>query len=546
MSLEFTQRGRRDSFDQLLASEDIIPCEPLPEAEWGAIRRRALFRLLRHFVNWWNPKLHRGFFPELAGYAWGAIYRSMLVPAISATAFRNEGHFRAKGRTSGTESFFSAALRYSRDSPALRQSIRAVNLRHHVAGVANRIGDRVEVQRHYETAFAYVSTAFIEAIRRGYAAHGVAPDSPAGRLIAEDLCAIFYQVAGMVGLARMPRNLEAHEKFRDSYDEFLRTAPRSSLVQNQARELSKRIFPFTAALAGVSLEEQLNRYLDPETAAYLFPDPAVLQEMRPMHEEMLARFRGRHQSYGLRLLRKLFAFTAPAVEDEEDLEPLWKAYRAAPDDSAEARLIGAILLQAIEERGQGKFWHIPVTLRLQRGEALLKQGEVPKFCYVLLKSRQPLLVTSHGLPGHEPGEEVELARYEAPTVLGEIAMWRNIPAIASVVCQCDEELEVVRIDQRDFDSLKTTPGFWSAAAAQFLSACGEGIHNPKFQSLLLLLRFVNGDSTVDVSSVPGVDSDPTVSECIDLLHATATELRETYGDDPETRVALENLLHTLV
>ncbi len=551
--------GRRDMLDQHLSPEEIVAYEPMGEREWARVRWRGLYRLLRHFVDWRNLRFHRGFFPEIAGYAWGGIYRSMMVPAIAAASFRNEGHFRPKGRISGTESFFSAALRYPRNSPALREALRVVNLRHHVAGVASREGDDVKVLPHYEAAFAYVSTAFIESLRRGYAAHGVAPESKRGRSIGEDLCTIFYQVAGMAGLRRMPRDLAAHEKFRDSFDEHLRSLSRSQWMAKRARELAKRIFPFTAALAGIPLEDQLHRYLDPETAAYLVPDPAELEEMRPVYDELLSRFGERHRGYSLGLFKQLFNFRPPPVDDPRDLEPLWNAYRECVDESVDARLIGAILLHAIEERSRGGYWHVPVTLRFEEGEPLIRQGEKPKYCYILLDSRRPLSVTRRGVPGKDRDDEVEIARIEAPAVLGEIGMWRGTAAMATVSCHGEEELRVVRLGHHEFDSLKSTPGFWSAAAAEvqrrlrvsmqasekFLGEYEERVHDPELMPLLLLLRYVNGDSDVNLDLVPEIHPDSSLADCIDLLHDMATKLLASRTDDPSLRVELENLLQVI-
>ena len=268
MSQETTRApGRRDALENFLSPEEIIPYRPMEEKAWRRLRMRGFCNLFRHYIDWWRPWMNRGVFPAIAGYAWAGIYRSMRVPSIAAASFKNEGHFRARGRTSGTENFFGGAFRYPRSSPVLAQLIRKVNLRHHVAGVVARRGSDAEVMPHYEAAYIYVSTAFIESLRRGYESHGIPPDSKEGRRLGEDLCTILYQIAGMVGLTRMPKNLVAHEKFRDSYEAYLRKLPRSKWMESQARELTKRIFPFTAAMGGISLEDQRNVYLDREIFA---------------------------------------------------------------------------------------------------------------------------------------------------------------------------------------------------------------------------------------------------------------------------------------
>jgi len=45
------------------------------------------------------------------GFAWGGIYRTLLVSSIVTTSFRNEGHFRAGERIGGTSDFFRGRLR---------------------------------------------------------------------------------------------------------------------------------------------------------------------------------------------------------------------------------------------------------------------------------------------------------------------------------------------------------------------------------------------------------------------------------------------------
>ena len=555
MSQETTRApGRREALENFLSPEEIIPYRPMEEKAWRRLRMRGVCDLFRHYVDWWRPWMNRGVFPAIAGYAWAGIYRSMRVPAIAAASFKNEGHFRARGRISGTENFFGGAFRYPRSSPVLAQLIRKVNLRHHVAGVVARRGSDAEVMPHYEAAYIYVSTAFIESLRRGYESHGVPPDSKEGRRLGEDLCTILYQIAGMVGLTRMPRNLAAHEKFRDTYEAYLRKLPRSKWMESQARELTKRIFPFTAAMGGISLEDQRNVYLDRETAEYLVPDPAALEEMRPVYEDIREWFSQQRKGYGKRLAKQLF-FRPPPPEDLSDLDPLWEAYARAPDDSVSARLVGAVLLHAMEARRSGDRWHHPITIHLAAGEALIREGHAPEYCYVLLESSAPLVVTRRGLSG----EDVEVAKIDGPTLLGEIGMWRGTPAIATVSCRSAAELRVLRLDQREFDSLKSNPGFWTAAASvvqqrlnvsmrqiqDMFAKRGDLTQDPELTALLLLLNYVNGDSTVDLELVPGVHQESSLAECIDLLRNMASSLRDSKKDDPVLSEALGHLLQVI-
>jgi len=550
--------GRREALENFLSPEDLVPYRAMGDKAWRSLRLRGGFGLLRHFIDWRSPRRNRGVISELMGYAWAGIYRSMLVPSIAAASFRNEGHFRPRGRIAGTDSFFGSAFRYPRSSPKLAQLVRTVNLRHHVAGVVARCGSDAEVMPHYEAAFTYVATAFIESIRRGYHSRGVPADSKEGKRLATDLCAMLYQIAGMVGLTRLPKDLAAHENFRDAYEAYLRKLPRSKWIESQAQELAKRIFPFTAAMAGNSLEDLRNRYLDRETAEYLVPDPAALEQMRPVYDEIRAEFSQRRKGYGKRLAKEFF-FGPPPPEDVSDLDPLWEAYAGAPDDSVSARLVGAVLLHAMEMRRSGDRWHHPTTMNLAAGEPLIRQGQVPEYCYVLLKSSEPLVITIRDVHGEGSSEEVEIATTNAPTVLGEISMWRKTPAIATVLCRRAVELRVLRLDQRQFESLKSNPGFWTAAAAtvqqrlnfsmrqinEVLGKRKSQTEDPKLAALLLLLNYVNGDSTVDLDLVPGAHQEVSLAECIDLLRKMASSLRETTKNDPALCDALEYLLQVI-
>lgn len=550
--------SHREHLEDFLSTDDLMLWEPMEESAWHKLRMRGVFDLLRYFINWRDLRMDRTVFPVIAGYAWSGIYRSMLVPAISAASFKNEGHFRARKRTSGTENFFGAVFRYSPSSPVVRQAIRMVNVRHHVAGIVIRRDGDVEVIRHYEPAYTYVSTAFIEGIRRGYASCGVPADSKEGLRIAEDLCTIFYQIAGMVGLKHVPKNLAAHEKFRDAYEAHLRSHPRSEWVKTQARELAKRIFPFTAAQGGNTMEDQLNRFLDRETAEYLFPDPTVLEQLKPVYDTLKTRFSASRKGYGRALVRQLF-FRPPPPDEMKDLDPLWEAYCDAPDNSTEARLIGAVLLHAHETREDDYRWHFPQTIHLSAGEALFRQGERHDHCYILLETSQPLIVTRHVATPEGESPEVEILRLQAPTLLGEIGMWRGTPAIATVSCESPTELRVLRLDQRDFDALKANPGFWAAAAAtvqrrlrvsmksimRMLDHKESHRHDEALVPILQLLHYVTGDTTANLDLVPGIDAESNLGECIDILRQLASDLHEARRDDAHLRVAMEDLLQVI-
>jgi hypothetical protein len=291
------------TLDEFLAADDIVPVPPLDDAAWNRVRRAALRRLVWHFCTPRNLWVHRGrFLRDVIGYGWAGIFRSLQVGAIVTTSYRNEGHFRAGERIFGTSDFFSGAFRLPRSAAELVELVRVVNLRHHVAGVVSRHADGglarhadgglarhadtqanrgggVRVVPGYEADYAYVATAFIESLRRGYAACGVAPDSPRGRTMGAELCTILYQVAGLTGLARRPRDLAAHERFRDAYERRLADRPPSARVSRMAREIARRIVPLTAAMADVTIRDHVDRHFDPATRELLFPDGGVPEEL---------------------------------------------------------------------------------------------------------------------------------------------------------------------------------------------------------------------------------------------------------------------------
>jgi len=161
----------------------------------------------------------------------GTLDRSLRVGSIVTTSYHNEGHFRAGEQIFGTGDFFGGAFRLSRAAADLHELVQVVNLRNHAASVVTRHGSGVRVLPGYEADYAYVATAFIECLRRGYALVGVVPASGLGRRTGAELVTILYQVAGLTGLARVPRDLDAHERFRDAYEGRLEARPPSDCVE---------------------------------------------------------------------------------------------------------------------------------------------------------------------------------------------------------------------------------------------------------------------------------------------------------------------------
>jgi hypothetical protein len=182
-TLSASNRPRLGTLDDFLAPEDIVPLPVLADDEWNTIRRVAGGQLAWRFCTLRNLWVHRGRFASDAfGFAWGGIYRTLLVGSIVATSYRNEGLFRAGERIQGTNDFFRGGFVMPRSSAEFREIARLVNLRHHVAGVVAPHADGgYRVVEGYEADYAYVATAFIEAIRRGMAACGLSPGSPRGR-----------------------------------------------------------------------------------------------------------------------------------------------------------------------------------------------------------------------------------------------------------------------------------------------------------------------------------------------------------------------------
>lgn len=258
----------RGTLDDFLAPEDIIALPRLTEEDWAKARRGAIAAMARQFCTLRNLWVHRGVYGrDSVGFAWGGIYRSLLVRSIVTTSYRNEGHLRAGHRIFGTGDFFRGGFVLPVTSAAFRELIQLVNLRHHVAGVVVPHGDGVQVLGGYEADYAYVATSFIESIRRGFAVCGLPPHSPRGREVAEHFCTLLYQLAGLTGLTRLPRDLAAHERFRDAFDRHLAARPPTPRVRRMAQEIARRIAPLTAAMADETVGGHVHRHLDPETAA---------------------------------------------------------------------------------------------------------------------------------------------------------------------------------------------------------------------------------------------------------------------------------------
>ena len=547
-----TSRATPGSLDEFLGPGDLAPIRELPDQEWNAVRRRAFARLAWHFCTLRNLRSYRGrYLYDVIGFGWAGIFRSLRVGSIVTTSYRNEGHFRAGERIFGTEDFFGASFRLPRTSAGLQELVRLVNLRHHVAGVVmpTPTGD-MQVIPGYEADYAYVATAFIECMRRGYALCGVSPESRRGREIAADLCTILYHVAGAVGLRRMPRDLAAHDRFCAAYERRLEERPSSPRVRRMAQEIARRIVPVTAAMTGMGCADHVARHFDPATAAYLFPEMSIYADLEPRRAEWSARLRQAGAGIGDR------AAIRAAVWQRPDVAALWRAYeQAGPRQNAD-RLIGAILLHALDEPGDLPAGYARRTIELAAEEPLIAEGASVCDMYVVLAATAPLVVLK-SVPGQ--AEPQQVAALECPTVLGEIGMWRGKPAVATVLCREAATLEVIVIDRQQFDSLKEESGFRAATAAEVqrrlainTSLLGSLLHDeakrtrdPRLRSVSQLVGFLSGGSHVALDAVIDLPDDATPAECVEALREQAESLARGAALSPELKTFLDQVVATI-
>jgi CRP-like cAMP-binding protein len=539
--------------EEFLAPEDIVPLSALSDDEWNTIRRVAGGRLAWRFATIRNLWVHRGHFvADAYGFAWAGIYRTLLVSSIVATSYRNEGLFRAGERIEGTGDFFRGGFVLPRSSSEFREIAQLVNLRHHVAGVVAPDADGgYRVIDGYEADYAYVATAFIEAIRRGAVACGLPPDSPRGRALSEQICTILYQVAGFTGLRRVPRDLSAHERFRDAYDRHLRERPASARVQRMGREIARRIMPVTASHADETVANHVRRHLDPETADYLFPD-GTGADLEVQREAWVRRLSTRKPIEGIRAR----SAAREAVWNRADVAALRRAYEQAAAESTDDRLIGAILLHALDADGDAARPLERRTIELAAGEALIRQWTTVGEMYIVLSSTAPLVVLHQTDASPEPRQ---VATITGPTVLGEIGMWRGQPAVATVLSREPNRLDVLVIDAERFGSLKHEPGFRAATAAEIqrrlslntaltgtqLEDAAATSGDPRLASIAQLFRYLTGDSHVALDAVIDLPDDATPAECVEALRRQVDAAIAAGGLPPELVRYLQQVITTI-
>ena len=548
-----SNRPRQGTLEEFLAPEDIVPLSALSDDEWNTIRRVAGGRLAWRFATIRNLWVHRGHFvADAYGFAWAGIYRTLLVSSIVATSYRNEGLFRAGERIEGTGDFFRGGFVLPRSSSEFHEIARLVNLRHHVAGVVAPDADGgYRVIDGYEADYAYVATAFIEAIRRGAVACGLPPDSPRGRALSEQICTILYQVAGLTGLRRVPRDLSAHERFRDAYDRHLRERPASARVQRMGREIARRIMPVTASHADETVANHVRRHLDPETADYLFPD-GTGADLEVQREAWVRRLSTRKPIEGIRAR----SAAREAVWNRADVAALRRAYEQAAAVSTDDRLIGAILLHALDADGDAARPLERRTIELAAGEALIRQWTTVGEMYIVLSSTAPLVVLHQTDASPEPRQ---VATITGPTVLGEIGMWRGQPAVATVLSREPNRLDVLVIDAERFGSLKHEPGFRAATAAEIqrrlslntaltgtqLEDAATTSGDPRLASIAQLFRYLTGDSHVALDAVIDLPDDATPAECVEALRRQVDAAIAAGGLPPDLVRYLQHVVTTI-
>lgn len=531
----------RGTLEDHLRSDQIAPIPKLSDREWNGLRRGALLDFLIGFLSLRNLIYYRGRYNrDIIGFGWAALYQTLRVPSIVSTTYRNEGHLRAGERIFGTGEFVEI-FRLPRGDRFLHDMIRVINLRHHVAGVVLPSGvvnlpegqSGADVFPGYEADYAYISASFAENLMRGYRACGLRPGSRSWRRIGGRLAAILYQSAGATGLHRAPRDFAAHEDFCRSYETRFLNNPPGDRLAGMARDIARRILPITAALTGIPMEEHLERHVDPVSREWLFPDRGITDELRGEHARWLT-------LSGDRAWKSREAERQQQRDElwsRPDVAALWKAYLRIPPSSTDSRLMGAILLHAIDDPGAS---YRVEELRLGAGEPLLRQGEVSKRMIVVLDSSQPLLVhRSDPCTGERQLEEIT-----APAIVGDLGLLANRPELASTGPGREAVLQVMFIDRTQYSSLSTQSGFRVAVAADVQRDIQVGVKgmigiladHPEmesdagYRSLVILLGHLCDQHLFDLSEVKGLSDHATVQECVEFLRTLVPDVERRLGN----------------
>jgi hypothetical protein len=535
--------------------EDYIPPEmigPIPEIsdkEWNSRRRSSFFNLLTRFLTFRNLLAYRGHYArDVLGYGWGALYQTLRSSSVVATTYRNGGHLRAGDRLFGTGEF-SQIFKMPRNSKFLHEVIRVVNLRHHVAGVVLPSGVLNLVEGHsgaevlpgYEADFAYISASYVENIMRGYRACGVSPGSRTWQRLGENLTVILYQAGKATGLSRAPRDFHAQEAFCRAYEERFKSHPPGERITAMARETALRMVPVTAAMTGISMEEHIDWHIDDLSREWLFPDRSVLKEMEPVYAEWMdlreEKAKAAKKAARQRLREELW--------ERPDVAALWEAYEKIPRTNTDSRLMGAILLHAIDDPASS---YKIETIQITPEKPLLRQGEVSEAMMVILESSEPLLITCAAEPESESCQvEAEVKVVEeisGPAILGDLGLLGNRRELTTTGVRVPATLRVIRIDRHQFAALSTQSGFRSAVAADVQYALRTEVkgllhllvNHPEmetdagYRSLVLLLEHLCGEKDVPLDRIEGYPQQATVQESIEFLRPLAADVKHRLGD----------------
>jgi len=550
--------------EDYLPPEMIRPIPELSEKEWNSRRRIAFFDFLIRFFSLRNLAAYRGHYPrDVLGFAWGALYQTLRASSVVAMTYRNGGHLRAGDRLFGTAEF-SQIFRLPRDAKLLHDVIRVVNLRHHVAGVVLPSGilnlaaskSGAEVFPGYEADFAYIAASFVENLMRGYRACGLCPSSRAWQRIGENLTTILYQSAGATGLHRAPKDFQAQEEFCRAYEERFKARPPGVRITAMARETALRMIPVTAAMTGISMEEHIDRHIDELSRRWLFPDRSVLKEMEPVYAEWMdlrqEKAKETKKASRQRLREELW--------ERPDVAALWEAYKKIPRTHTDSRLMGAILLHAIDDPASS---YKIETIQITPEKPLLRQGEVSEAMVVILESSEPLIITCT----EEPEADSCMARsmvevvdeISGPAVLGDLGLLGNRRELTTTGVRVPATLRVIRIDRHQFAALSTQSGFRSAVAADVQYALRTEVkgllhllgNHPEMEtdvgylSLVLLLRHLCGEEGVPLDRIDGYPHQATVQESVEFLRPLAADVKRRLGDRHHLSELINSVVETI-
>lgn len=539
----------RGMLEDYIPPEMIRPIPEISEKEWNSRRRSSFFNLLTRFFSFRNLLAYRGHYTrDVLGYGWGALYQTLRASSVVATTYRNGGHLRAGERLFGTGEF-SQIFRLPRNSKFLHDVISVVNLRHHVAGVVLPSGvlnlvegqSGAEVIPGYEADFAYIAASYVDNIMRGYRACGVRPGSRTWQRLGENLTVILYQMAKATGLHRAPKDFHAQNEFCRAYEERFKSHPPGERITAMARETALRMLPVTAAMTGISMEEHIDRHIDELSRQWLFPDRSVLKGMQPVYAEWMELRQEKAKAAKKAARQRL----REELMERPDVAALWEAYGKIPRTHTDSRLMGAILLHAIDDPESS---YKIETIQITPEKPLLRQGEVSEAMVVILESSEPLVITCSAEPEADcckADAEVEVVdEISGPAILGDLGLLGKRRELTTTGVRRSATLRVIRIDRHQFATLSTQSGFRSAVAADVHYALRTEVkgllhllvNHPEmetdagYRSLVLLLQHLCGEEGVALDRIEGYPQQATVQESIEFLRPLAADVKRRLGD----------------